>query len=78
MVVLQTNVVLFQVMSRFPKWSSFTGDGSGCGGGSRVGKQFHGCGIDRFRDRGQRLERFQKIFFQSRRVDSHTQLTIRP
>ena len=68
MVVSQTNVLLFQVVSRFPQCTGLTGDGSGCGGGRRVRKQFRGRGIDRVRNRGQRMERFQKIFFQSRHV----------
>ena len=36
--------------------------------GAVRGKQFYGGGIDRFWNRGQRMERFQKILFQSGHV----------
>ena len=68
MVVSKTNVLLFQVLSRFPKLSSFVGDGRGCGGRVRAWKQFCSGWIDRVRNRGQRMERFQKVFFQSGHV----------
>ena len=42
MVVSKTNALLFQVVSRFPERSGFTGDGSGCGGESHALKQFRG------------------------------------
>ena len=48
MVVSETNVLLFQVLSRFPKRSSFVGDGRGCVVGSVHENSFVVVGLTPF------------------------------
>ena len=66
--VSTTNVLSLQMVSRSFEWIGITTHGRQRSGGGRAREQFDRRGIDGLGDGGQKLERFQEIFFQGGHV----------